>query len=41
MRVRLTGSVPIDDDEFATVADGAALNGAITMMAVLLSSGWR
>ena len=36
VRVRLTGSVPIDDDEFATVADGAALNGAITMMVVLL-----
>ncbi len=28
VRVRLTGSVPIDDDEFATVADGAGVNGA-------------
>ena len=35
VRVRLTGSVPIDDDEFATVADGAALNGAVTIMVVL------
>lgn len=36
MRVRLTGSVAINDDEFATVAEGAALNGAITIMVVLL-----
>ncbi len=36
VRVRLTGSVPIDDDEFATVADGAGLNGAITIMVVLV-----
>jgi hopanoid biosynthesis associated RND transporter like protein HpnN len=34
--VRLTGSVPVDDDEFSTVADGAALNGAITILVVLL-----
>ncbi len=36
VRVRLTGSVPVADDEFATVAQGAALNGAITIMVVLL-----
>ena len=35
VRVRLTGSVPIDDDEFATVADGAALNAVITIGIVL------
>src|SRR5208283_5464769 len=30
-RVRLTGSVPLADEEFATVADGAALNAVITI----------
>ena len=35
VRVRLTGSVPLEDEEFATVADGAALNGAITILIVL------
>ncbi len=34
--VRLTGSVPISDDEFATLKDGAALNGALTVIAVLV-----
>ncbi len=34
--VRLTGSVPLADEEFATVADGAALNGVVTMLVVLL-----
>ena len=34
--VRLTGSVPIADDEFHSVEDGAALNGAITVAVVLL-----
>jgi hopanoid biosynthesis associated RND transporter like protein HpnN len=34
--VRLTGSVPLADEEFATVADGAALNGAVTILVVLL-----
>ena len=36
VRVRLTGSVPLEDEEFATVADGAALNGAITLLIVLI-----
>jgi hopanoid biosynthesis associated RND transporter like protein HpnN len=36
VRVRLTGSVALSDEEFATVADGAALNGAVTILIVLL-----
>src|SRR5271163_560371 len=36
VRVRLTGSVALSDEEFATVADGAALNGAVTVLIVLL-----
>ena len=36
VRVRLTGSVALSDEEFATVADGAALNGAVTIFIVLL-----
>jgi hopanoid biosynthesis associated RND transporter like protein HpnN len=35
-RVRLTGPVPIANEEFATVADGAVLNGIGTVMVVLL-----
>jgi hopanoid biosynthesis associated RND transporter like protein HpnN len=35
-RVRLTGEVPLADDEFSTVSDGAGLNGAITAIVVLL-----
>ncbi len=34
--VRLTGPVPLADEEFATIADGAALNGAVTILVVLL-----
>src|SRR3984885_15395530 len=34
--VRLTGSVPLSDEEFATIADGAALNGGVTIVIVLL-----
>jgi hopanoid biosynthesis associated RND transporter like protein HpnN len=34
--VRLTGSVPLSDEEFATIADGAALNGVVTILVVLL-----
>jgi uncharacterized protein len=34
--VRLTGSVPLSDEEFATIADGAALNGVVTIIIVLL-----
>ena len=33
--VRLTGSVALSDEEFATVADGAALNGVLTILVVL------
>ena len=36
VRVRLTGSVPLADEEFATIADGAALNGVMTILVVLL-----
>lgn len=35
-RVRLTGPVPIADEEFATVQEGALLNGIITILVVLL-----
>ena len=34
VRVRLTGSVVLSDEEFATVADGAVLNGIITLLLV-------
>ena len=36
MTVRLTGSIPIADDEFATLKEGAELNGAMTVFAVLI-----
>jgi uncharacterized protein len=36
VRVRLTGPVPLADEEFATVADGAALNGVVTVAVVIL-----
>jgi uncharacterized protein len=35
-RVRLTGLVPINDDQFATLKDNAALNAAVSLMAVLV-----
>ncbi len=35
-RVRLTGPVPIENEEFGTVREGAALNGIITGAVVLL-----
>lgn len=35
VRVRLTGSVPMADEEFGTVAEGAAINTAVTIAAVL------
>src|SRR6516162_4134503 len=35
-RVRLTGPVPIENEEFATVRDGLALNGVVTLAVVLL-----
>jgi len=34
--VRLTGPQPLADDEFASVSDGAALNGALTVLVVVL-----
>jgi uncharacterized protein len=34
VQVRLTGSVVLSDEEFVTVADGAALNGFITLLLV-------
>ncbi len=34
--VRLTGSVALSDEEFATIADGAALNGVVTVLLVVL-----
>src|SRR5262245_38318571 len=34
VRVRLTGSVAMSDEEFATIADGAALNGVATLLLV-------
>ena len=35
LRVRLTGPVPLADEEFATLAQGAALNGVVTMLVVV------
>ena len=35
-RVRVTGLVPMDDAEFATLKDHAALNGAVSIIAVLI-----
>ena len=35
-RVRLTGPVPIENEEYGTVREGAALNGVITVAVVLL-----
>src|SRR5262249_50648566 len=34
-RVRLTGLIPIDDDEFATVKQNAGLNATASLLAVL------
>ncbi|HEY7229928.1 MAG TPA: MMPL family transporter [Pseudolabrys sp.] len=36
VKVRLTGSVALSDEEFATIADGAALNGILTVLLVML-----
>src|SRR6476646_104338 len=33
--VRLTGSVALSDEEFSTIADGAALNGMVTLLLVV------
>lgn len=35
VKVRLTGSVALSDEEFASVADGAALNGVVTLLLVV------
>jgi hopanoid biosynthesis associated RND transporter like protein HpnN len=35
VKVRLTGSVALSDEEFATIADGAALNGVVTLLLVV------
>ena len=35
VRVRLTGPVPLADEEFATLAEGAALNAMVTMLIVV------
>ena len=35
-RVRLTGPVPIENEEFGTVREGAAINGVVTVAVVLL-----
>ncbi len=36
LRVRLTGPVPLADEEFATLAEGAALNGVVAMLVVVI-----
>lgn len=36
VKVRLTGSVALADEEFATIADGATLNGIVTFLLVVL-----
>lgn len=36
VQVRLTGPVRISDEEFGTLKEGAALNGALTVLAVLV-----
>jgi hopanoid biosynthesis associated RND transporter like protein HpnN len=36
VRVRLTGPAPLADEEFATLADGAALNAMIMLVAVVV-----
>ncbi len=36
LRVRLTGPVPLADEEFATLAEGAGLNAAVAMLVVVV-----
>ncbi len=36
VRVRLTGPVPLADEEFATLAEGAAVNAIVTMLIVVV-----
>ena len=40
VRVRLTGPVPLADEEFATLAEGAALNAVVTMLVVVVLLWW-
>jgi hopanoid biosynthesis associated RND transporter like protein HpnN len=40
LRLRLTGPVPLADEEFATVEEGAGVNGAVTALIVLFII-WR
>jgi hypothetical protein len=40
-RVRLTGPVPIEDEEFATLKESAARNTIGTVVAVVSSCGWH
>jgi hopanoid biosynthesis associated RND transporter like protein HpnN len=40
MRLRITGAVALADANFATVTQGAALNGALMLVAVLLLIWW-
>lgn len=35
IRIRLTGPVPLADEEFATLAEGAVLNAVVTMLVVV------
>ncbi len=35
IRIRLTGPVPLADEEFATLADGAALNATVMLVAMI------
>jgi uncharacterized protein len=36
VKVRLTGAVALSDEEFGTIAEGAAVNGAVTILIVVL-----
>ena len=40
IRVRLTGPVPLADEEFATLAEGAALNAVVTLLVVIFLLWW-
>lgn len=40
VRIRLTGLVPLADEEFATLQEGAALNGIVTAIVVLAIVWW-
>ena len=41
LRVRLTGPVPLADEEFATLAEGAGLNAAVAMLSSWFCCGSR